>query len=345
MSISKNIGIPKKQDINSIKWRLNLIKHCSTCPSEMDFELLSKSCLKPAKTRETENQIKLQSLKEYAIGSKNEIDVYNRITLFIFYSLLNSDEMSDEIALSLVNSKKQKITSAYQAREILGNLCFEIKKYDLPRIRAKLALKELLALHPLFEEELVCHLVDIHPCYLSSVTTQRLLLEHKKSSIFKKEANSKSFLENINKSIRGDGNRYKKQNSPVRIFIEYTHLVSLIESIRKAYKNKSILNKSYETLIQQLNSKYPLAESKDLILSIQYPSKAVAVDILMEQGKNYTERTIEKAKRDADNFFVNFKNSPLLQLIDKEAPFILAFSNIHIDSLDVIYDQKLLFYI
>lgn len=320
--------IPDKDDgINSLNWRIALVHREDLYPSNKMIENL-----RAAKNKElTEGRRK--ALVELARSENIVLDELETTTLIVTKWLLEADTMSLKRLLFIHRQSRvfvaltgEKNVDEYfkGTRGRLKNYGEQLLRREVMRIRAKLALQELVAM--MAPDELIPDLIAISPKYFESRLTQRWIkiqqIYSRSDDKPKREAASIN-LKRLIKSIDGDKRSARKRRYPYwRIGMHYEDLLGNIKGFRRLRAEGAFDKEYFEMFCQryEIPPHYP-----DLMLDPRKAAGQLAIDILVAKGLINDARSFEEFRPFINNIQKKHFKGGILSVANDILPVISDF--------------------
>jgi hypothetical protein len=309
------LGIPNLSDRRAINWRLKLIKTNS---------ILTKGEFSQLKSLTLKDQHSKRNFKLYQKLTDN-IDRFLLSDLDALvlagYGFLNS-KLYIKIANQFTGNLNGKKLTQKQAQDKFKILAMLILKYDLPKIRAKIATLELLAIT---DHRFVYLLLELNPIYLASDRVQELLLFLKKSYLYDKNELCGEILNAIGKSLKGDRNVTKEKINSIMLYFEI-HLIQI--ELRDLINLKNIKTNStasiaiYHKCLSKMIKKYNLNDQE--IRIIEADNIKIIDKVILLAKKNIrvvNENTLYKLKNRYKVFMSEFNKTALINSLNGITPF------------------------
>ncbi len=282
-------------DGEAVRWRLQLISRNEIFDAEKLIKLLKKiSKSSISKITEAERS----GLIDQALDEKNQLDEYDVTVLFVTNCLSSADTMTDKSLplfdkFSRVQMDVEKITFDQllkrnpeyfkSTRANLKSYSETLLKHEIPKMRAKLALKELATL---FQPDIMIpHMVGISSVYLASPLTQKWIRAKQYLSKFGDEVQkqmARQSLRHLSKSVEGDHRKLKKRELPYwKLGLIFEDLSLSISGFRSWKKEKKFDVEYFKAFCRM----WQIGETlSDIIVSGKEPPRELALSIMIERG-------------------------------------------------------------
>ena len=290
----------KNQD-QSIRWRLKLIKKTKVYPYDKLIKLLQKGSQKLISVAEKQNTVSEVS------SDKFNLDEYDETVLLVSTLLKDIENKSFESVLQLHRTSRilYEISSMAKedwikenkglleiARNTLAVYRSNLINGEVQRIRSLIALKELIAFIDF--DRMIPHLISITPNYLSSKVVQSWIRKHQHLHLFGNQDEQKIGEENLNKlfrSIKKNRHSFRPRKYDYwKISLTYTYLSSTIKGFRKHKKNNDLDNGMLEAFCEHSQ----LTEiNRNRILNNEMSVSELALDIMIDQGLIETSKAFK----------------------------------------------------
>ncbi|MGZ3749068.1 MAG: hypothetical protein ACXVCD_17160 [Pseudobdellovibrionaceae bacterium] len=308
-------------DNDAFQWRIHLIRLSNVLEAQRQEEL--EKLLSGKLSPESKKNFIKYILSGICKLSEVEIDL-----LFVTSLLITADKLEPILVVHL--SKKLYVrrlqaqmpdTEFLQkhhdeielARKELFELGLEMVESDIRKIRAKIAIKELIT--PFAPNLLIPDLVRISPRYLKCDFVNRWLEDifigsrsldksHKEASI--------KLLNKFHKSLRGDGRQLQKlKYDKYGIYFAYQDLIEVIDAIRKN-RNEPIIEWA---VFQNLKEEFKINDIYIAhILSNCETPRQLAIAILIQSGHIENEDAFEDIQAHVESmiqYHPNIQNIPI----------------------------------